>query len=222
MIWLYIVIVFILIIVVIFVLFPSLFRADYEKKFKKDFYPKLRNMLETDTDKDDIIVLFKSLSRKWDIKFSLAWLLEDFLSNHAPKPETTELLKEIIEEEKTLRPFENMPAEEKRIIETIMLLLKDKQHDNREQIMVNLQQLGTTINTRDAIYKLAEKENKRSLKYAKIGVTLTILTSVIGIILTANSIDYERIEKSDYKTDEIILQKLDSLGNALRDRPDIN
>ena len=88
--------------------------------------------------------------------------------------------------------------------------------------MVNLQQLGTTINTRDAIYKLAEKENKRSLKYAKIGVTLTILTSVIGIILTANSIDYERIEKSDYKTDEIILQKLDSLGNALRDRPDIN
>ncbi|MDU1891393.1 MAG: hypothetical protein E6767_11960 [Dysgonomonas sp.] len=220
---LYIAITLTILIGISFILFPTWYRSDYEKKVKKDFYPRLKEVLKTQPDKENVINLFDSLSQKWGVKFSLAWLLEDFLTNHKAQPDTKRLLKEIIKEEKTLRPFENLPDEEKRIIESTMLLLRDNYNDNKELIMENLSQLGTVINTRDAIYRISEKENKRSLLYAKIGLILTLTTSLLGIFLTATSIDYERIEKSNSKTEKTILQKLDSLNLEIKHyNPEIN
>jgi hypothetical protein len=185
-----------------FVLFITLFIVmKYNRKrknVKEKFFNSLTNNFEQQliSDKDDITFLLNSVSREFDSIYSLADILEDYItyvsknedSNNKIKKEVYDLIKSIISTEKQEKPFSNVPNEEKRILTNINEYIKI---NNMEQIKSNLQELGAVMATRNRHYEKINKINKFAIIIAVIGITLTIVFGIIG----TNKIDYKKLKK---------------------------
>lgn len=170
--------------------------------------------------KDDILILLSSISRESENYYSIAPILEDYITNRLDiasndKQNKSEiksrydLLKSIISEENKEKPFENVPDEERRLL----VGMKDGiQNKDMQSLEFNLHELHTVISTRSNIYEKANKLNRWSIPLAIIGTFFTIL---FGILSMTPNLDSKKIDEMNKKIiDKIeLLNKVDSTQN---------
>jgi hypothetical protein len=169
--------------------------------------------------KDDIIIVLNSISRESENYYSIAPILEDYITNRlditaTEKQENTDeikkrydLLKSIISEENKEKPFENVPDEERRLLVGIKDGIQNK---DMQSLEFNLHELHTVISTRNKIYEKANKLNRWSIPLAVIGTFFTIL---FGILSMTPNLDSKKLEEMNKNLiDKIeLLNQTDSL-----------
>jgi len=168
--------------------------------------------------KDDILILLNSMSRETDNYYSIAPVLEDYITNRMEITDAKDsekikkrynLLKTIIEEETKEKPYEDVPDEERRLLVSIKDALKN---NDTNSIEFNLQELHSVISTRNRIYERANRINKWSIPLAVIGTFFTVL---FGIISLTPNIDYIKIEEMNKKLIKSINVQNDSIKNTI-------
>jgi hypothetical protein len=150
--------------------------------------------------KDDLMIILNSISRESENYYSIAPILEDYITYHLDKQtkdnkENDEeikrrykLLKEIIAEENKEKPFENVPDAERRLLVGI----KDGiQNNDIPSLEFNLHELHTVISTRNKIYERVSKLNRWAIPLAVIGTFFTIL---FGILSLTPNLDSEKLD----------------------------
>ena len=165
--------------------------------------------------KDDILILLNSISREAENIYSIAPILEDYITNRldvSTKEKQTDtdkikqrydLLKEIIKEENKEKPFENVPDEERRLL----VGLKDGiQNKDMQSLEFNLHELHTVVSTRNKIYERANRLNRWSIPLAVVGTFFTIL---FGILSLTPNLDSKKLDEMN----KTIIEKLDDLNN---------
>jgi hypothetical protein len=169
--------------------------------------------------KDDIIIVLNSISRESENYYSIAPILEDYITNRlditaTEKQENTDeikkrydLLKSIISEENKEKPFESVPDEERRLLVGIKDGIQNK---DMQSLEFNLHELHTVISTRNKIYEKANKLNRWSIPLAVIGTFSTIL---FGILSMTPNLDSKKLEEMNKNLiDKIeLLNQTDSL-----------
>lgn len=161
----------------------------YRPRFRKEKFfeilqEKFKNGLIKDV--DDIVIVLNSLNRTYQTNVTLSDILEDFLTHMSCKIEVGQydLIKNIIRIENEEKPYADVPAEEKRILENVGSALRN---NDLETVKNNLHELGTVLTNKTRIYKRLEKMNRWSVPLAVISLLFTLLFGWKGV-------DYSKIE----------------------------
>jgi hypothetical protein len=140
--------------------------------------------------KEDIVIILNSISRESNKIYSIAPILEDYITNHlnyqneknqAQKEEIARrynLLKNIISEENKEKPFQAVPNEERRLLVALKDGIQDK---DLQSLEFNLNELYTVISTRNNIYEKTANMNRWSVPLALIGVISTIVFGIMTL-----------------------------------------
>jgi len=198
----------------------SRFLFKKEKDKKPSDMEKIFTAIDRKFDSDlikskyDIEIILNSISRNSENIYSLAPILEDYITyrldsklkeDNADSSKISErynLLKGIIQEENKEKPFDNVPDEERRMLVGI----KDGIHNkDMQSLEFNLHELHTVISTRTRIYERTNKLNRWSIPLAIIGTFFTIL---FGILSLTPNIDSKKIEEMNNN----ILEKIEMLN----------
>lgn len=143
----------------------------------------------------------ESVERKFKTEIVVSNMLQDALtvindpeekeSGVESQEELNKKITHLIKEENKAAPFDNLPEEERRLLRAL-----EDAINNNDQLAVqfNMNELNTVISLRNAEYLKVSKINRWSVPLAVIGLGLTIVFGVMGIIqvpdeeLIANSV----------------------------------
>ena len=140
-------------------------------------------------DRSDIEMLKSAIEREAGAVYSLAPLLEDYLVHLTDKggqePTDTTLseqyqtIKEIIVQENADKPFVDVPEEERRLL----VGMRDAiQHDDKESMSFNLNELSSVISTRTKDYERVMRTNRWAVPLAVIGLLASVVFGVLGLL----------------------------------------
>lgn len=133
-------------------------------------------------DKDDLFILINSLNRKYSKNYPVSDILEDYLAIEVLEvtPDQHALIKTTIENENAEKPFTDVPAEERRVLENISNLLRNKDFD---PLPACLHELGIVLTTRYRMYKNTDRQNQWSIPVAIVSLIITIFSVIKDLII---------------------------------------
>ena len=142
--------------------------------------------LELVKDQSDIEILKSAIEREAGTVYSLAPLLEDYLvylgergSQESQLSQRYQLIKGIIESENADKPFADIPEEERRML----IAMRDAiQHDDKESMSFNLNELSSVISTRSRDYEGVLNANRWMRPLAIIGLVASVIFGVLALL----------------------------------------
>lgn len=154
-------------------------------KLNADFFEQLDKKFELGlvSNKEDITVLADSFRREHVATYDLNILLEDYLRYLINKASNSEgdvkqtfierhqKANQIFKEHNEEKPYNDLPAEERRIFRTITSTIKTGE---KEETLNALEDLRIVISTKNKSYQQSNTINKLSIPLAVIGLILTI------------------------------------------------
>jgi len=188
---------------------------------KEKFFLALDSKFELNliNGRDDILILLNSIAREFDQLYSIAPILEDYITNHfdiiskekdvgkysSELKERYTLLKKIISEENQDKPFKSAPDEERRLL----VALRDGiQNDDTQSMQFNLDELNSVISARTKIYQRANLLNRWSVPMAILGLIMTILFGILS--MTTSKLDSKQIDK----VCDILIERVDDVNQT--------
>ncbi|MEW6618718.1 MAG: hypothetical protein AB1422_05140 [bacterium] len=140
-------------------------------------------------DRSDIEILKSAIEREAGAVYSLAPLLEDYLVHltHKGTQESTDttlseryqIIKEIIVQENADKPFADVPEEERQLL----IRIRDgTQHNDKESILFNLNELSSVISVRTKDYERTMKTNRWAVPLAVIGLLASIVFGAFSLL----------------------------------------
>tara|TARA_Y100000588_G_C14235310_1_gene917015 strand:+ start:1229 stop:1996 length:768 start_codon:yes stop_codon:yes gene_type:complete len=148
-------------------------------------------------------------------KYGRIELIEDFLvylntKTQGESPAKTESVRKFLSRIKAVEPFSALPAEERRLMDHLQVLVTNK--ENLEPVVQTLNELKQVILARHKEYQRIEAQNSWSLPLSFVGVFLTL---VFGIWTTVLSVKQGRSRYMDmhreiveHRSDGAIIRKV--------------
>ena len=175
--------------VVGFIILKLLAASKREKKGgRSKFFESLDKKFDMELAKDqsDIEMLKSAIERKAGTVYSLAPLLEDYLvhlgergSQESQLSQRYQLIKGIIASENADKPFADIPEEERRLL----IATRDAiQHDDKESMSFNLNELSSVISTRNRDYERVLNANRWMRPLAIIGIVASVIFGVLALL----------------------------------------
>ncbi|GAA0404639.1 hypothetical protein GCM10009133_11580 [Cocleimonas flava] len=142
-------------------------------------------------DLDFLNYLKSSIEREFNIVITISHVLEDFLvhrlqssKNEKDGLDTLQELKELLESENKIKPFDSLPSEERRLLKG----LRDSINNDvsPESTYYFIDELSTVMSVRHQEYSRAHQTNKWSVPLAIIGLIFTIIFGLISLFSAPN------------------------------------
>ena len=140
-------------------------------------------------DQSDIEMLKSAIEREVGTVYSLAPLLEDYLVHLTDKgsqestgntlSEHYQIIKEIIAKENEDNPFADITEEERRLLIGIRDAI---QHDDKESMSFNLNELSSVISARTKDYERAMKINRWAVPLAVLGLIASFAFGAFSLL----------------------------------------
>ena len=141
------------------------------------------------SDQSDIEMLKSAIEREEETVYSLAPLLEDYLVHLTDKgnqestgntlSERYQIIKGIIAKESEDKPFADIPEEERRLLIGIRDAI---QHDDKESMSFNLNELSTVISARTKDYERAMKINRWAVPLAVFALIASFVFGALSLL----------------------------------------
>ena len=172
-----------------FIILRLLAASEREKKGgRSKFFESLDKKFDMELveDQSDIEMLKSTIERKVGAVYSLASLLEDYLvhlgergSQDSQLSQRYQLIKGIIASENADKPFADIPEEERRLL----IATRDAiQHDDKESMSFNLNELSSVISTRNRDYEKVLNANRWMRPLAIIGIVASVIFGVLALL----------------------------------------
>lgn len=141
------------------------------------------------TDQSDIEMLKSAIEREVGTVYELAPLLEDYLVHLTDKggqestgntlSEHYQIIKEIIAKENEDKPFADITEEERRLLIGIRDAI---QHDDKESMSFNLNELSSVISARTKDYERAMNINRWAVPLAVLGIIASFAFGAFSLL----------------------------------------
>ncbi len=148
-------------------------------------------------------------------KYGRIELIEDFLvylntQSKDEDPAKTESVSQFLSRIKAVEPFSALPAEERRLMDHLQVLITNK--ENLEPVVQTLNELKQVILARHKEYQRIEAQNSWSLPLSFVGVFLTLVFGIWTTVLSVKQsrsryIDLQR-EIVEHRSDGKIVRKV--------------
>jgi hypothetical protein len=156
-----------------------------EEKAKDKLFKLLDSHVEGggDIDLEFLKYIKSSVEREFETNIAISHLLEDFfvhkLQAGSSNKDYIGKLKELIESERQVKPFDSLPSEERRLLKG----LRDAIESNGSSEGANyfIDELSTVLSVRNGEYQRSHQTNKWSVPLAVIGLIFTIVFGLMSI-----------------------------------------
>lgn len=193
------------------IIIPAIYTSRAKVLFRKKMIQKCKS--GHIYDEESILSLIKSINREYGIDYPVEYYLEDFLGIIGTleefdtsyfSDETNNLIKKILWEQRSEKPFIGVAEEEQRLLININNATNTK---DVETIKYNLHELGSVLTTKNRIYTRSENINKWSVPLAIIGIIMTLFFGYLSL----QGVNYDKIKEINTNAIEEVIARKDSI-----------
>lgn len=157
-------------------------------KYQIVIYESLTNLLNKEADIDLSLLksLLDSMGRKANASYSIQITLEAYISHLLTTEQNATffikhktLLRQLLDEAKSKKPFDSCPDPEKMLLEHLSDLNKQKPNDN---LTPKLKELGDQISIRYSEYQKVDRNNKLMIWITVVSAVVGLFSFIVGFI----------------------------------------
>jgi hypothetical protein len=158
-----------------------------EEKAKEKLFKLLNSRLQENKifDLEFLKYVKSSIEREFDVTLVISHIIEDYLvhkltEDAAEQDQAIEKLKQLLDTEKQVKPFDSLPSEERRLLKGLKDIIDESDASSRAGYFID--ELSTVMSVRNGEYQRSHQTNKWSVPLAIIGLIFTIVFGLMSII----------------------------------------